>query len=51
MMGKLQEDGVTILLVEQNYELSLKLSDNERAYVIEKGQIRMSGAWAELLQR
>jgi ABC-type branched-subunit amino acid transport system ATPase component len=42
---------VTILLVEQNYEMSLKLSDNLRAYILEKGQIRMSGTRAELLQR
>jgi len=51
MLKKLHENKVTILLVEQNYEMSLKLSDNLRAYVLEKGQIRMSGTWAELQQR
>jgi branched-chain amino acid transport system ATP-binding protein len=48
ILKRLQRDGVTILLVEQNYELSLNLSDNERAYVIEKGQIRMCGTPGEL---
>jgi branched-chain amino acid transport system ATP-binding protein len=51
MLKKLHENKVTILLVEQNYEMSLKLSDNLRAYILEKGQIRMSGTRAELLQR
>ena len=37
-----------MLLVEQNYELSLSLSENERAYIIEKGQIRMCGTPGEL---
>ena len=48
ILKRLQRDGVTILLVEQNYQLSLNLSDNERAYVIEKGQIRMCGTPGEL---
>jgi branched-chain amino acid transport system ATP-binding protein len=48
ILKRLQRDGVTILLVEQNYELSLSLSENERAYVIEKGQIRMCGTPGEL---
>ncbi len=51
MLKKLHENKVTILLVEQNYEMSLKLSDNLRAYVLEKGQIRMSGTRAELQQQ
>jgi branched-chain amino acid transport system ATP-binding protein len=51
IIGKLQQEGVTILLVEQNYQLSLSLSENERAYIIEKGQIRMSGTPAELVQK
>ncbi len=45
---KLQQDGATILLVEQNYQMSLGLSENERAYIIEKGQIRMCGTPGEL---
>ena len=49
ILRRLQQDGATILLVEQNYHLSLSLSDNERAYVLEKGQIKLSGTPAELL--
>jgi branched-chain amino acid transport system ATP-binding protein len=43
MLKKLHQDRVTILLVEQNYEMSLKLSGNLRAYILEKGHIRMNG--------
>src|SRR4030081_393521 len=43
----LNERGLTILLVEQNVALSLKLS--QRAYVLENGRIVMSGAGTELL--
>ncbi len=39
--------GVTILLVEQNVAVSLKISS--RAYVLENGRIVMSGSGAELL--
>ncbi len=48
MLKKLHQDRVTILLVEQNYEMSLKLSANLRAYILEKGHIRMSGTREEL---
>jgi ABC-type branched-subunit amino acid transport system ATPase component len=48
IITKLQQDGATILLVEQNYQMSLSLSENERAYIIEKGQIRMCGTPGEL---
>ncbi len=48
ILKRLHKDGVTLLLVEQNYEMSLSLSENERAYVIEKGQIRMCGTPGEL---
>ena len=48
ILKRLQQDGVTMLLVEQNYEMSLSLSDNERAYIVEKGQIRMCGTPGEL---
>jgi branched-chain amino acid transport system ATP-binding protein len=51
MLKKLHENKVTILLVEQNYEVSLKLSSNLRAYVLEKGQIRLSGTREELHAR
>jgi branched-chain amino acid transport system ATP-binding protein len=48
MLKKLHEKKVTILLVEQNYELSLQLSKNLRAYILEKGHIRLSGTQEEL---
>jgi len=37
--------------VEQNYEMSLKLSDNLRAYILEKGHVRMSGRREELHEK
>jgi branched-chain amino acid transport system ATP-binding protein len=43
----LNERGMTILLVEQNVAVSLKISN--RAYVLENGRIVMSGAGSELL--
>lgn len=43
---KLNSDGVTILLVEQNARMALKISD--RAYVIETGIIKMEGTAKEL---
>jgi len=43
----LNQRGMTILLVEQNVAVSLKISD--RAYVLENGRIVMSGAGSELL--
>jgi branched-chain amino acid transport system ATP-binding protein len=43
----LNQRGITILLVEQNVAVSLKLSS--RAYVLENGRIVMSGPGRELL--
>jgi branched-chain amino acid transport system ATP-binding protein len=43
----LNQRGLTILLVEQNVAVSLKIS--QRAYVLENGRIVMSGSGAELL--
>lgn len=51
MLKKLHENRVTILLVEQNYEMSLQLSKNLRAYILEKGHIRLSGTREELHAR
>lgn len=48
IIKKLQEDGVTILLVEQHVEMAMRLSENLRAYIMEKGQIRMCGNLEEL---
>ena len=39
--------GITIVLVEQNVAVSLKISS--RAYVLENGRVAMSGAGQELL--
>jgi len=43
----LQQRGLTVLLVEQNIAVSLKIS--QRAYVLENGRIVMSGTGSELL--
>jgi branched-chain amino acid transport system ATP-binding protein len=43
----LNRRGLTILLVEQNVAVSLRLSN--RAYVLENGRIVMSGSGDELL--
>lgn len=48
IIKKLQQDGVTILLVEQHVEMAMRLSENLRAYIMEKGQIRMCGNLEEL---
>jgi branched-chain amino acid transport system ATP-binding protein len=42
----LKQQGVTILLAEQGVDFSLALAD--RVYVLEKGQVRFSGAAAQL---
>jgi branched-chain amino acid transport system ATP-binding protein len=44
---QLQQQGVTVLLVEQNVVLSLQIST--RAYVLENGRIVMSGSGTALL--
>lgn len=43
---RLKNEGITILLCEQNARFATALSD--RAYVLEKGQVRFSGTIAEL---
>ena len=43
-----REDGVTILLVEQNSRMALKLSRS--AYVLETGSVALTGPSAELAQ-
>ena len=47
IIKKVNQDGMTVLLVEQNARMALKISD--RAYVIETGLISMSGKGEELL--
>jgi len=46
-VSKINEDGVTVLLVEQNIENALEISD--RGYVLEEGKIIISGEGKELL--
>lgn len=48
VISKLRDDGITVLLVEQNAKLALKVSD--RAYVLETGRIVMSGTSEEMFQ-
>jgi branched-chain amino acid transport system ATP-binding protein len=45
-IARLKQEGLTILLAEQNVEFSLTLA--ERVYVLEKGTIRFSGPAARL---
>ena len=47
LIAKLREEGLAILLVEQNVGQSLEIAD--RAYVMENGNIRFSGTPSELL--
>lgn len=42
------EQGITVLLVEQNAKMALSIAD--RAYVLETGNITMSGAAKEMLE-
>jgi len=51
IIKQLQKDGRTIMLVEQHMEIAMRLSDNQRAYIMEKGQIRMCGTLDELACR
>lgn len=48
IIKELHEDGITILLVEQNAKAALSIAD--RAYVLETGSIAMSGVARELLE-
>ncbi len=45
---ELHDEGITIVLIEQNAKLALKHAD--RAYVIETGEIMLSGTGAELAE-
>ncbi|MEW5734356.1 MAG: ABC transporter ATP-binding protein [Thermodesulfobacteriota bacterium] len=47
MIREIKNDGVTILLVEQNVNQTLSWCD--RAYVLENGRIKLSGTGTELL--
>ena len=47
IIRRLNEEGLTVLLVEQNVMASLKIA--HRGYVLENGRIELSGSGAELL--
>lgn len=47
IIKKLKEEGVTVLLVEQNVHHALEISD--RAYILEKGRIILEGEGSDLL--
>lgn len=48
IIKELNEQGITILLVEQNAKMALKVAN--RAYVLETGKIKLSGDAKELLR-
>ncbi|MCS6828416.1 MAG: ABC transporter ATP-binding protein [Caldilinea sp.] len=47
VIQQLHEEGVTILLVEQNAHLALTLAD--RAYVLETGEVRLAGPAKQMI--
>jgi branched-chain amino acid transport system ATP-binding protein len=48
LIGRINGDGLSVVLVEQNVIQSLGLAD--RAYVMENGEITLSGVASELLE-
>jgi branched-chain amino acid transport system ATP-binding protein len=48
LVRRIREEGYTVLIVEQNIQQVLKVVD--RAYLLEVGQIKMSGSSQELLE-
>jgi branched-chain amino acid transport system ATP-binding protein len=48
MIRKINDEGVTVLLVEQNVRQTLKMCD--RAYVLENGRIVLEGSGQNLLE-
>ncbi|MEW8979259.1 MAG: ABC transporter ATP-binding protein [Symbiobacterium sp.] len=48
IVRRLRDEGITVLLVEQNTAQSLAIAD--RGYVMENGRITLSGTGAELLE-
>ncbi len=47
IIRQINDEGITVLLIEQNANMALKIAD--RAYVMETGRITMEGTGAELL--
>ncbi|MGH7263774.1 MAG: ABC transporter ATP-binding protein [Candidatus Rokuibacteriota bacterium] len=48
VIRRIHEDGITVIFVEQNVELALRLA--HRGYVLESGRTILAGASAELLR-
>jgi branched-chain amino acid transport system ATP-binding protein len=48
IIKQVREEGLTVLLVEQNVHKSLEIAD--RAYVLENGHITLEGKSGELLE-
>jgi branched-chain amino acid transport system ATP-binding protein len=48
LIGEIRQQGLTVLIVEQNVQQVLRIVD--RAYVLEAGSIRMSGSAKELAE-
>ncbi len=46
MIGTLKDEGITVLLVEQNARFACRLSD--RVYIIDNGRVRFGGTVAQL---
>jgi len=49
IIGRLDEERVTILITEQNVHVAMELAS--RAYVLQNGQVRVSGDTDELSER
>ena len=49
ILRKLQDRGVTLLLVEQNYDMAFGLSDKARVYIMEKGAVCYHGSVEEIM--
>ena len=47
LINKIKNEGLTVLIVEQNVKQVLKVVD--RAYIIEAGSLKMGGTSSELL--
>jgi branched-chain amino acid transport system ATP-binding protein len=48
ILGELREEGVTMLLIEQNARRALEVADT--AYVLQSGEVQFSGSGDELLE-
>ncbi|MGA1648164.1 MAG: MFS transporter [Ilumatobacteraceae bacterium] len=49
IVKRMSQEGVTVVLVEQSVNVALTVA--ERAYFLERGEVRFSGPTAELLER